>query len=224
MLILIPIIVLTAIAAHAEGTKVDYPRREIDRPWVIPGYMNQLKLGGDGLFKNGGGTQSLLLPVIEYESGHSDDFAWILNPLPIGFKYQLLINNTHRLGLKAYYEVFSYGALLNYRLRLFEQAIEFEGKFDRMNLLWVHGRTTEVSARAIFQISDEVAFMPLGKYGYYAQRVDFMDGNGFTGGVDVQWNTNARIDVRVGAAAIYYFTDGDSQYATQADLTVAFRF
>lgn len=225
--------------------ELEYPRREIDRPYLIPGHLRELRVGGGGIFSVGNTPSPGFVPVLEYESGHSENFAWLFSPIPLGFKVQIVQNDRHRLGVRAHYQVFAYGLAANYRLKWLSQAIEVEGVLDALDLFVIQTRSREIIFRPMFQITDDWVLILSGSIGRYRYGTEFLSvlfsgfsrdpahpgfvsTNGLSAGADVQFplsmNNDLAMDLRVGAKALYFYEGTATAEAIQSSLMLRARW
>jgi len=232
---------LTLLISNLASAAIEYPRREIDRPYLIPGHLSELRVGLGVTFSTGSSPSPGLVPTLEFESGHSENFAWLFSPIPIGFKFQVLHNDHHRLGLRAHYQGFAYGTALNYRFRFANQAIEIEGVLDGLNLFVIKTRTQELVIRPMFQVSDDFVMIVSGSYGRYSYGVDFLSvlfadfgrdprhsdfvsTQGLSAGLDLQFPFNDQIDLRVGVKALHFYEGNATADAVNSNLLVRARW
>lgn len=234
------------ISARAQVPDFDrYPTREIDRPYLIPGDLREIRLGGSFLLKRptrGASGQLGFQPLIQYESGHSETFAWLFSPLPFGFKAQPIFNDRHRLGFLMYYEYFATGVAVNYRFRTGGMtAIEVEAAADEIDVFFVKTRRAEIAFRPIFQLTDRLALIGSGAYGRYGFGSDYLDAfldgfprdsadrgwasaNAWSAGIEAQWTVNTRFDLRGGVTRWHYLANGLTSDALTGQAQGRFRF
>lgn len=232
-------------SAHAQVPEFErYPRREVDRPYLLPGDVRQIRLGLHGVLGRPGvtaGTGSGSIPILQYESGHSETFSWFFNPLPLGFKAQPIFTDHHRVGFLAYYEYFATGVSVQYRYRGGAGAVELEANGEEIDVFFVKTRRMEVVLRPVFQVTDTIAILAAGTYGRYGfgsdRRRAVLEGfasdsedrawtsaNAFTAGIEAMWSVNPRFDLRGGVARRHYFANGLTSDPLEGQASVYWRF
>ena len=117
-LCLIFLIFITGCASR--GTQLDkYPMEHIDRPYTLPKGVHTWEIATLSYIpiKSSQSNSSLVHPLI-WRSALSDNVSLLFTPLPLGLSYQILHNDTHRLGTTVVYLFYSSSASISYQYRL----------------------------------------------------------------------------------------------------------
>lgn len=130
----------------------NYPLSEVSRPYTLPDNVdswNTVMRVFEGV--------TPIYPLV-WEMSLSDDFSLIWMPLPLGFKWQLHNDETHRFGVSALYLILAGVADVDYRYKI-NDSWAFDVNYDRMSgeYLVANIDMTTVSAGPVYQFTDRFA-------------------------------------------------------------------
>ena len=132
-----------------------YPMAEISRPYTL---LYGLKSWNTVLIPV---ENSAVVNPLIWETPLSDSFTLMWVPLPLGFKWQWLNDDTHRFGVSALYLLLGITTNLDYRYKAADSwVIDINHNYLDFDTLLFRVKLSTLSAGPVFQITDRFAVKP----------------------------------------------------------------